>query len=229
MPFDINEFKAQINKSGGLAKPTNFRVLFTGNILHNSKARALAMLANRASIPGRAIATNEIRTYGPIRKAPYNSIYDDLQVSVYCTNDNLFPRDLFMEWQDAIIEGTTGRVNYFDHYVSDIEVEQYDDMGKTIFACKFIDAYPVIVAPLALDWSARDQVQNLDVTFAYRKWQIQPLPLLPFGNNLTINSLYPNFDVGSTLDKFGLGILNRADGQFLGGFKQMGNFLGNVL
>ena len=229
MTFKVDGFRAEVNKQRGFAKPTNFRMLITGGILRNSKAKALAMTINQASIPGRNLATNEIRTHGPVRKAPYVSIYDDLQISVYCMNDSLFPRDLFQEWQDFIIETTTGKVNYFEQYVSDLEIEQFNDAGKTVFSCKFIDAYPVIVAPLGLSWADTDTVHNLQVTFAYRKWHIQPLPLLPFGNNLAVNSLYPNFDVGGIVDKFGVAVLNRADGQFLGGLKKAGSFFGNIL
>ena len=228
MPFNINEFKAEINRQGGLASPNKFRMLITGGILDSSKARAIALLINQATIPGRALATNEIRTYGPIRKAPYNTIYDDLQISVFCTNDGLFPRDLFEDWQNSIIKTTTGQLNYFDQYVADLVIEQYNEQNEVIFTCKFIDAYPVIVNPLALDWSATNTVHNLTVSFAYRKWQLDPLPLSPFGNNLSVNSLYPNFDLGGVIDDFGISVLSRADGQFYSGVKKAGNFLGNL-
>jgi len=229
MPFNINGFKSEINKQGGLAQPNKFRVLITGGVLKNSTAQAISMLCNQAIIPGRALATNDIRTHGPIRKAPYNSIYDDLQLGIYCTNKNLFPRDLFEEWQDSIIKTGTGRVNYFDQYVADIEIEQYDDQQNIIYACKFIDAYPIIVAPLALDWSSTNTFHNLNVTFAYRKWHIQQIPFSPFGNNLSINSLYPNFDITGAIDDFGVAVVSRADGQFMTKVKKAGNFLSNIL
>ncbi len=228
MPFNINEFRSEINKQRGPAQPNRFRVLITGGVLKNSKARALSMLCNQAVIPGRALATTEVRTHGPIRKAPYNSIYDDLQLGIYCTNKNLFPRDLFEEWQNSIVTTMTGRVNYFDQYVADIEIEQYDDEQNVIYACKFIDAYPMIVAPLALDWSSTNTVHNLNVTFAYRKWHMQPLPFSPFGNNLAINSLYPNFDITGAIDDFGIAVVSRADGQIMSNVKKAGNFLGNI-
>ena len=228
MPFDINDFRSEVNAQGGLAKSSNFRALITGGVLKNSKAKAIGLLLNQASIPGRILATNEIQTYGPVRKAPYRTSYDDVQVSIYCTNDNLFPRDLFEEWQSAIINTQTGQANYFDQYVADIELEQYDDEGKTTFACKLIDAYPIIVSPLALDWSAAGTIQNLSVTFAYRRWQLDPLPISPFGNNLAINSLYPNFDLQGTIDNAGIALISRASGQFMSHTKKAGNFLGNA-
>jgi len=229
MAFKINDFKGEINKQGGLAQPNKFRLLITGGVLKGGTAKALAMLINQAVIPGRSLATNEIRTHGPIRKAPYNSIYDDFQISVYCTNNNLFPRDMFREWQNQIINPINGQVGYFNTYTSDINLEQYDDNGKVIYACKFIDAFPYLVAPMALDWSSTNAYHNLQVTFAYRKWQQEPLPLFPFGNNLAINALYPNFDVGGLLDNFGVAVLNRADGQIMSGITKAGQFLGNIL
>ena len=228
MPFNIDGFRSEINKQKGPAQPNKFRVLITGGVLKNSKARAVSMLCNQAVIPGRSYMTNEIRTHGPIRKAPYNTIYDDLQLGLYCTNNDLFPRDLFEEWQNAIIQTMTGRVNYFDQYVADIEIEQYDDEQNVIYACKFIDAYPMMVMPLALDWASTNTVHNLNVTFAYRKWHIQPIPFSPFGNNLSINSLYPNVDIQGSIDNFGIAVMSRADGQILSNVKKAGNFLGNI-
>ena len=229
MPFNINEFRSEINSQQGPAQPNKFRVLITGGVLKNSKAQAISMLCNQAVIPGRALATTDIRTHGPIRKAPYNSIYDDLQLGIYCTNKNLFPRDFFEEWQNSIVTTMTGRVNYFDQYVADIEIEQYDDDQNVIYTCKFIDAYPMIVAPLALDWSSTNTFHNLNITFAYRKWHMQPIPLSPFGNNLAINSLYPNVDITGAIDDSGVAVMNRADGQIMSNVKKPGNFLNNAL
>lgn len=228
MPFSVDEFRAEVNRQGGLARNSNFRMLMTGNVLKSSSARALAMLLNSAQIPGRSLATQDIITHGPMVKHPYLSIYDDLSVNIYCTNNNLFPRDLFEEWQNLIVNGGNHRLNYFDQFVCDMEIEQFDQEGNVTFACKFIDAYPVAVAPLDLNWGG-NEVHNLNVQFAFRRWHIQPLPLSPFGNNLAINALYPNFDVGGIIDNFGLGVLNRADGQFLSGVKRSGQFLTNII
>lgn len=227
MPFSVDEFKSEVNRQGGLARNSHFRMLISGSVLKKSRARSLAMLVNSTSIPGRHFGTQDVITHGPMVKHPYMNIYDDLSVNIYCTNNNLFPRDLFEEWQNMIINTGNNRLNYFDQFVSDIEVEQYDAGGNVTFACKFIDAYPLTVQPLELNWNG-NEVHNLNVNFAYRRWHIQPLPLSPFGNNLAINSLYPNFDLGGMVDNFGLAVQSRADGQFLSGIKSGGQFLSNI-
>ena len=86
----------------------------------------------------------------------------------------------------------------------------------------------MLISPLAVDWSATNTFHNLNVTFAYRRWHVQPLPLSPFGNNLAINLLYPNADLQGLIDEFGIAVVSRADGQFMSNVRKAGNFLGNV-
>jgi len=228
MPLNMNEFKSEVSRRGGLARESHFRVLITGGVLKTSSARALAFLVHGAQIPARMLATADIYTHGPQVKHPYLNIYDDMSLNIRCLNGNLFPRDLFDEWQNMIVSSYNNRVNYFDQYVCDMEIEQYDERENVTFAVKLIDAYPIQVAPMTLDHGSTNY-HNLNVMFAYRRWQMQPLPLTPFGNNLAINALYPNFDFGGLIDQFGMGVVNRADGQFLTGVQKGGSFLTNIV
>ena len=229
MPFSVDEFKGILNRHKGLAKASNFRMLITGGVLKNSSARALALLLNQAQIPGRQLQTVDVSTHGPVRKQPYGvSVYDDLVTSIYCTNDNLFPRDLFQEWQELIINSQNHNANYFDQYVCDIELEAYDEEGEVTYRCRFVDAYPLFVAPLQVDWAAGSQILNLNVTFTYRRWEQLPPGGRPFGDHLQINALYPNFDLGGFIDNFSVGIVDRASGQVLDRVKTGGRFLSNL-
>ena len=213
MSFNVSEFRSHINQ--GLAKPFNFRVLFSGALFRSSKIEAMSFLCNQATLPGRAFNASDVRTWGPKRRQPNLSVYDDMSMMFYCRNDDLFPRPLFEEWQNAIIETTTGNIGYFNNYVSDIEIEQFDETGDTIYTIKLIDAYPIIVAPLALDWSAQNTPHNLNVSFAFRKWYEQPIPMMPFGNNMLVNQLWPGLDLGGFVDKHAAAILHGDGGQII--------------
>ena len=186
--FNVDIFKGEVNRRMGFAEPNKFRMIMSGGILRSAKIRSLSFLINQAAIPSKSFGTNDIRTHGPIRKAPYVTIYDDLQISAFCTNDGLFPRNLFEEWQAAIIHPWTGKVNYFNNYVCDLVLEQYDNDQNLIYKCKFIDAYPVMVAPLELNWAATNTIHNLNVTFAYRKWYMIPPPETQQQHNVTIDA-----------------------------------------
>jgi hypothetical protein len=226
MPFDINEFKSRVG--GALASPANFRVLFTGAIVDSDGSRLLSLLCNQAQLPGRSFATNEYTTHGPIRKVPYQSIYDDMVLSFYCQESMEINR-IFQGWQTFIQDNSSSNeFSYFDDYVSDIIVEQLDNTGKVQYAVKLIDAYPVMVAPLQLEWSSQNSFHNVQVTMAYRYWREEPLDINPFGNFLNVNSLYPNFDIGGALEKTGVAIFSRADGQFMSTVQQGMSFNRNI-
>ena len=224
--MNINEFKGNL-KGQTLASPSRFRVLFSGGILKSGAARGIAYLCNQAQLPGKSFATNEIRTYGPIRKMPYSQIFDDLQLSMYCTED-MDVKKTFTDWMDAIGDNVTGNFNYYDNYTTNIDIEQLDENGNTVYTARCLEAYPVMTQPLSLDYSSRDSFHNLPVTFAYRKWEERPMSLNPFSSNIYINTLYPNFDISSTLNRFGVAVVSRAEGQVSARISQGISFAGAI-
>jgi len=226
MAFNVQAFKAQL-EGKALADPAKFRVLFSGAILETETTRGLAMLCNQATLPGRSFSTQEYTTHGPMRKVPYQNIYDDVTLSIYCKENMDQPR-IFQEWQNFICDNTFNEFSYPDDYTSDIIIEQLDGQGNVAYAAKLIDAYPLMVGPLALDWSSQGAFHNLSVTFAYRGWKEEPVSLNPFGNFLRVNSLYPNFDISGALNKFGVGLISRAEGQTMSRIKQGARFASNL-
>ena len=79
--------------------------------------------------------------------------------------------NIFQEWQNYIVDASaSNEFSYFDDYTSDIIIEQYNSQGQVAYACKLIDAYLVMVAPIQLDWGNKDSFTNLQVTMAYRYW-----------------------------------------------------------
>ena len=218
MPFDVNEFKSRIG--GRLSSPANFRVLMSGAIVDSDGSRLLSLLCNQAQLPGRNLATNEYTTHGPIRKVPYQNIYDDIVFSFYCKED-MGVNKLFQEWMNFIVDNnSTNEFSYFDDYVSDMIVEQYDSEGNATYSVKLIDAYPIMVAPLQLDWAQQNAFHNFQVTMAYRYWREEPVSVNPFGNYLRVNNLYPNFDISGALETTGAALFSRVDGQFLSQVQQ---------
>jgi hypothetical protein len=137
MPFSTDEFKSQITT--GLASPSTWTLKLGGGkektIGTSPEAgldeihRDLEFLCNQAVIPGRHFATNEINIYGPIRKMPYQSIYDDLQVSIYCRTE-MKERAFFEAWQKMIHDNETHEWGYFDHYTIPITLTCYSPIAQ---------------------------------------------------------------------------------------------------
>jgi hypothetical protein len=192
MPFSTDEFKAQITT--GLASPSTWTLKLEGGnqktIGTNPEAgldemsRELTFLCNQAVVPGRHFATNEINTYGPIRKMPYQSIYDDLQVSIYCRTE-MKERAFFEAWQKMIHNNETHEWGYFDHYTIPLTLTCYspilpDDSTRAAFKMqKFnVQSGEAEGADNLIIDGDYNMMRTYEVTFedAY-PMNIQPLPL----------------------------------------------------
>jgi hypothetical protein len=74
-------------------------------------------------------------------------------------------------WSDGIqnVVGTDGRVNPSDYQVS-MTVYQLDRAGNPIKRYTFVDAFPVNIGAIALDYDQANVIETFDVTFSYNYW-----------------------------------------------------------
>lgn len=91
-------------------------------------------------------------------------------IAIY--NDTTFAiRNAMEQWSSGIqnLSSTNGRTNPGDYQV-DLQVTQLDRNGAPIKTYKFIDAYPIEIGAIALDFDAANQIETFDVTFQYNYW-----------------------------------------------------------
>tara|TARA_R110000824_G_scaffold49838_12_gene139696 strand:- start:1741 stop:2619 length:879 start_codon:yes stop_codon:yes gene_type:complete len=225
MPFSVDAFKAHTQH--GLAEGAAFALYLPAQgqipgVGTTLSQEALSYMGHQAVLPGKHFNTTEYMDYGPIRKMPYQTMYDDLQISLFC-RPQMRERKLFDAWQQFIHNSSDYYWQYFDNYKQDIELHFFQreipagdirggireweieggfsraerhSKGGTAFEniagmpqthelmitqkVKFIDAYPINIAPIPLDWSSKDQFISLPVTFAYRKWELMKTKLEPY-------------------------------------------------
>ena len=205
--FNIANFRS--NMGGKLATPSTFRVLFSS--AKHGYDRSLAMLCNQAQFPARAFATYDYTTHGPRRKIAQQNVYDDLVLSIYCTED-MTQKYFFDSWQGMIYNENDFTFNYPDEYVADIIIEQFNGIGEVTYAVKVKDAYPMMINPLSLDWAQPNAFHNLQVTFAYHYWTVLPKvgasSTVPFSSSDT-NELRPKVDITNNLDQTGFVMLEK--------------------
>ena len=56
-------------------------------------------------------------------------------------------------------------------YTVDAVVTQYGKAGDALKSYKFVGMYPLDLAPIDLDWSSNDTIEEYGVTFAYQWWE----------------------------------------------------------
>lgn len=242
MSFKTDEFLAALNKTG-VAKSSNFMVKIHGKSDANIE-REMQFRADTAELPGRTISTNEYRIYGPIRKIAYTDTYTDTTIGILCSED-LMEKWYFEDWQQKIVyhqakktgslpatvvttpagsaeqpaedEVSHHDIGYYDEYVATVVVNQYDEVGSVRSAHTFNEAYPIGIAPIAVNWGNQDLIR-LNVTFAFRDYTMNIFP------PDTSNKPKPNIGISGSVNIGGVNIggnfsLNGSSNLSVGGFK----------
>lgn len=178
MAFDINKFRTHFSNYNEVSRSDKFNVYIpVPSEVDDGSGYGLEELSLQCEVsqlPDRTINMIEFRHYGFTKRIPHNNQYNQTTFTFLCTGD-LMEKKLFDRWLDLLIPASSGLVNYPINedgslrYEVDVEVRQYDMQGKLIYSVNLIQAIPIHVDQMQLDWN-NDQVHRLTVTFAYLKW-----------------------------------------------------------
>lgn len=189
----MDYFYSISQKFGSLAKSARFvaRIVPTGARINaiasrNPAYRELMYLCEAAEYPGRGFMNVDLRYYGPSFKLPYQSTYEDINLTFICRNEG-YERQFFDDWMREINPNNSFDFNYRDEYACYIEifqladyseiapavpsygVELYPEPAKATYKFTLLDAYPILVNPQQITW-ADDQFLRLGVSFTYHWW-----------------------------------------------------------
>lgn len=138
-----------------------------------SMSRYLALQCENAELPGKTLATADVKIYGPTFKVPYQTQYTDTTLTFLCTNE-FYERKLFDRWIEAIMPTDTNNLRFSKdeatRYLTNIKIIQYDEFIKQIYAIELIDAFPIGVASQQLSWQD-DGIHRLSVQFSYQSFK----------------------------------------------------------
>jgi len=188
MPFNINDFTSQINKSG-FAKLSDFEVempnIVGGVKIDSTGVDYLKYRIASIDMPPRSITFSDYRDYGVPYKIPTQSNFIDVTMQVICSHDYR-EREYFLKWQDLIVGKhrklgtetftTSSEVRsqwdiaYYKDIVSTITIKNYSEDGKTKYEIKLIDAFPGLVGNMTMSWST-SEFAVFPVTINYRYFQ----------------------------------------------------------
>lgn len=177
--FKISDFKNAIK---GVARPNYFDAILSGytkvaglkdgtldDIDDTFKFRC-----ERAELPGRTLATTDDAVGGgTAMKLPYDVTYNDIQISIICSED-MKERIFFEDWIDRIVgrgyTSNAGLLAYYSDYAQGVSlmVRQLDSDGKMLLAYQLEDCYPIAVSPMNATWEETNTYQRFTVTMAYR-------------------------------------------------------------
>lgn len=177
MAFNVGNFASSIGKTG-VAKASHYvcNISFPAGSGIQANIEDLSIRAESVELPGRSIQAISYRDYGTPREIGYSSMYTPITITFLCSA-NMQERRIFNTWQDLILGdhrtvsghagGNSFDVGYYDDYVADIDISQYDESGEKTFNVKMVEAYPRTVNAVTLSY-ASDELVKLTVQFQYR-------------------------------------------------------------
>ncbi|MDD4242762.1 MAG: phage tail protein [Bacilli bacterium] len=169
---NISAFKSQLQ---GGARPNQFsvEVSFPSGVANVWTAVAplqASFLVHAASIPPSSVAPANAPYRGRDVYLAGERTFPPWTISVYNT-ETFSLRNAFESWSEAINSNTdnTG-ITAPSQYQADLAVVQYDRNNLALKSYKFVDAFPLDVGPIELEYSKNNVVESFQVTFAYQYW-----------------------------------------------------------
>jgi len=175
MAFNVAEFRA--NMIGDGARPNLFQVTLTfPAIAANGQAagQKATFMAKAAQLPGSTIGQVPVYYFGRELKFAGNRTFADWSLQII--NDEDFTiRNSIESWMNSINSHANNVRNAAasnpSSYTVDASVTQYGKTGDALKTYKFVGMYPLDLAPIDLDWSSNDTIEEYGVTFAYQWWE----------------------------------------------------------
>ena len=177
MAGSIADFKASFNRD--LARPNRFDVnipIPIGLIPYREIGRTLRMRCENAELPGRSISTTTMKIYGVEEKFPYQTSYNDISLT-FIVGDDMAEKKFFDAWLNWINPTINFNMKYKEDYAIPLSINQYDVKNQLSYSVTLLDAFPIAMNQLDLDWSS-DGHHKLTITFAYTSWRNNSLEAL---------------------------------------------------
>jgi hypothetical protein len=180
------------------------------NSIQTANGRRVRAFCSAIEMPERTIETKEIRHHGPAYKLAFDYKSADITATFY-SDKFLRERSYFETWQAAVFSTKSHNYNFYDNYVSDINIFQLgqfasrNERDDITYAVKLFECFPKTLGPVTYSYD-NNAVQTFQVTFTFRYWINY---FLERSGNIELGS--PNFrsvDVKSGFGAFG-GLLNR--------------------
>jgi hypothetical protein len=138
--------------------------------------------SEQARIPGVTVVGSDNKRYGVgvNQKMPHNAQFTDISMTFLADQEGTIYR-YFYSWINQIVDFNgsenyagrpTYRVGYKDDYTTDIYIFVYDNYGNISKTITIIDAFPVSLNEISLDWNGSNTLMKINVNFSYREWTV---------------------------------------------------------
>jgi len=195
---NISDFKAQM--TGGGARPNQFRVelafpsYVTAGVVAASQGQ---FLCKSAQLPASTIENIPVQYRGRAVNFAGERTFATWTTTIY--NDTDFNiRNAMERWQNGIQNYTTtnGRVNPSD-YQTDLLVHQLDRSGAIVKTYRFVDAFPINIGLIQLDFDTTNAIETFDVEFQFNYFDSDTATSDGVGVNISVDTPIGSFPLNT--------------------------------
>jgi hypothetical protein len=176
--FNVERFKSSLTNGG--ARPNQFMVQLSFPTFVAGQSLAVArapFLVSVAELPGQTVNPAIVQYRGREVKFVGDRIYAPWTITVL--NDaEMSIRTAMEQWMNGMEDYAAkfGRLQPAE-YQRDMQVFQLDRNGNALKQYNIVNAFPVDLSPVALDFGANDQISTFTVTFQFQHFTTSNNPL----------------------------------------------------
>jgi hypothetical protein len=172
--FSLDKF---VNEASlrGFSRPNRFEIEMPLPAGMNATGRfaqeTMHLYCEITSLPPQIVNVKQQRIYGPAYQRPISTEFGGEGITMtFYLDKNMMIKGYFDAWMALIVDPHQYYVNYPDNYTVPIRIRQLDEQDQISYVAILEDAFPRNVAMVELNNSIQNQVNRLNVTFAYRRW-----------------------------------------------------------
>ena len=177
MTAKLQEFIANMNTSGGFARPSRyeFEIFPPRAISKREMNDQLTLQCVAVEMPGHDLQS-QTRQHAsePEREIVQYHDYEGTIDATFLLSHDLRERSYFEKWQSLAVNKTTHKANYYDNYIGTMYISQLSSAkGAELpsYTMKVEEVYPVTVGNIEYSAESTDEVAEQTIKFQYRKWR----------------------------------------------------------
>ena len=144
------------------------------NSYQKSEQKRVQAFCSAISMPDRDMQIKEVRHQGPVYKIVHDYKSADITATFY-SDKFLRERSYFELWQSAMYNNQTQNYNFYDNYVSNVNIYQLGSFANQDFrddityGIQLYECFPKTIGPVDYSYDA-NTIQTFTVTFTFRYW-----------------------------------------------------------
>lgn len=131
----------------------------------------LSLSCSSAVFPGKRFATSADKRGSPYKTNMPHDIEHSAATFSFQVGSLHLERSAIEEWMNFIYDSKTESFAFFNDYVTDIHVIQFDQARNPIKHVRLIDAYPIAMSEIALSYEMNDQITTFTTSFTFSRFE----------------------------------------------------------